>query len=139
MRLLRCTALVLCLTCSACQHYSEPRFCKGALISPGVRQILYSDSTGRLNRTTYHTNGLVERTVWQVVLQDHKGSTPTPLFTVERILDEKIPGAPYVVHPEGQTVLRDQAGTYVYSFRQRSFIHNLHPEAVYIGSYRDEL
>jgi hypothetical protein len=140
MRHLLFLTLATCLANSACQHVNtEAKFWKGDLIPPGSQQTLDADSTGVVIRTTHNTSGQVGRTVWQIGFRERNRKDSTPLFTVERVLDEPIPGAPFLDHSSGPALLRDKLSSYIYSLETHSFIRNSHPEAVYSGSYRNGL
>ena len=135
MRLTVISSLCLCLT--ACEHFgAKQSYWKGDLISPGSHQTLYRDSTGVISRTTNQTNGQVGRTVWQVAHRARGPERSVPLFTVERVLDEPTPGAPFFDHSSG--LLRDKSSSYLYSLREHCFTRNAHSESVYAGAYRNE-
>jgi len=137
-RISRAALLFAFTACAACQHNSEPLVWKGDLISPGSCQPLGAHERGTFYRTTHHTNGQVGRTVWQVTLRQHGAGIATSLITVERVLDEPIPGMPFVHRHTGETFLCDKSRSYIYSLQKRSFVRNLSPEAVYSGSYQDK-
>lgn len=125
----------MCVFTSACQYAGPWKgdFCR---VASCYEETLKTDSTGRLVRVTNFTNGQVGRTVWQVKFQPRGTKDMKPVFCVERVMDEPIPGQPFLVISDGKTLIRDASRSYEYSLRKQTFIHNLHREGVYKGPYR---
>ena len=127
-------AFVLCLFFGAAACRRTP------VGKPALRydsqQTLHEDTSGILMVTTHYTKGVVGLPVWQVWFRAAGASEVTPLFTVERVWQEKEPAPPVFDDASGEFLIRDEPRSYIYSFRQRIFIHNACPSSVYVGPYK---